>query len=102
MRMTTRIYLAAVFAVGAALVTPVAQAQQAGGPVASASGEVRRIDAVNGKITLKHGAIPGLDLAAMSLVYRIDPALLANIKPGQQVTFTATRQGQEYVITAIQ
>jgi len=82
------------------LLTPVAQAQQA--PTASASGEVRRIDAANGKITLKHGAIPALDLSAMSLVYRIDPALLVNIKPGQQVKFTATRQVQEYVITAIQ
>jgi len=101
-----RVYIAVAMlalVVGTTLVTsltPVARAQQA--PLANASGEVRRVDAANGKITLKHGAIPALDLAAMSLVYRINPALLANIKPGQQVTFTATRQGQEYVITAIQ
>jgi len=91
-----RIHLAAAALMTAATVV---QAQQA--PVASASGEVRRIDADNGKITLKHGAIPALGLSAMSLVYRVDPALLANIKPGQQVTFTATRQGQEYMVTAI-
>jgi len=97
-----RIYLAAtlIAAAGAMLVMPLTSAAQA--PSANASGEVRRIDAASGKITLKHGAIPALGLSAMSLVYRINPALLANVKPGQQVKFTATRQGQEYVITAIE
>jgi len=78
----------------------IAQAQQT--TSASASGEVRRVDAASGKITLKHSAIPALGLSAMSLVYRIDPALLAKVKPGQQVRFTATRQGADYVVTAIE
>ncbi|MGB6105701.1 MAG: copper-binding protein [Pusillimonas sp.] len=68
---------------------------------ASASGEVRRVDAAGGKITIKHGAIADLELPAMTLVYRADPALLADIKPGDKVKFTARRENGQYVVTAI-
>jgi Cu/Ag efflux protein CusF len=34
-------------------------------------------------------------------VYKIDPALLANIKPGDKVKFTAKRDGGDYVVTKI-
>lgn len=71
------------------------------GVTASASGEVRRIDAAGGKITIKHGEIQALELPAMTLVYQIDPALLAKVKPGDTVKFTATRRGSQYVVTAI-
>lgn len=74
----------------------VAQAQEA-----SASGEVRRLDAEAGKITIKHGEISDLELPAMTLVYKIDPALLADIKPGDKVKFTAKRDGGDYVVTNI-
>ncbi|MBV7499089.1 copper-binding protein [Achromobacter sp. ACM05] len=78
------------------LATPVAFAQQA-----DATGEVRRVDAAAGKVTIKHDAITALDLPAMSLVYQADPALLANIKAGDKVRFTATRKDGKYVVTAI-
>lgn len=68
---------------------------------ATASGEVRRVDAAQGKITIKHGRIPDLDLTAMTLVYRIDPALLADIQPGDKVKFTARREAGQYVVVAI-
>lgn len=68
---------------------------------ANASGEVRRVDAAAGKVTIKHGAISDLDLPAMTLVYRIDPVLLKNIKPGDKVKFTARREEGRYVITQI-
>ena len=68
---------------------------------ATASGEVRRINAAEGKITIKHGQIPELDLTAMTLVYRVDPALLKGIAPGDTVTFTARREAGQYVVTAI-
>ncbi len=68
---------------------------------ASASGEVRRMDAAAGKITLKHGAIADLELPAMTLVYRVDVALLGDIKPGDKVKFTARRENGQYVITKI-
>ncbi|MEI2415812.1 copper-binding protein [Orrella sp. JC864] len=68
---------------------------------ASASGEVRRVDAAGGRITIKHGEIKALDLPAMTLVYQADPALLAKVKPGDQIRFTAARQGTSYVVTEI-
>lgn len=74
----------------------VAQAQEA-----SASGEVRRLDTAAGKITIKHGEISELELPAMTLVYKIDPALLADIKPGDKVKFTAKRDGGDYVVIKI-
>lgn len=68
---------------------------------ASASGEVRRVDVEAGKITIKHGAISGLQLPAMSLVYTIAPALLTGIQAGDKVSFTAKRENNQYIITKI-
>src|SRR5690606_7537222 len=76
-------------------------AQAAAQASATASGEVRRVNPGEGTVTIKHGEIKALDLPAMTLVYRADPALLANIRPGDSVRFTATRQGGNYVITQI-
>jgi len=76
-------------------------AQAAAQASATASGEVRRVNPGEGKVTIKHGEIKALDLPAMTLVYRADPALLAGIQPGDSVRFTATRQGGNYVITQI-
>lgn len=73
-----------------------AQAQQA-----SASGEVRRVDATAGKVTIKQGAIADLQLPAMTLVYQIDPALLKDIRPGDKVSFTAKREAGKYIVTQI-
>jgi Cu/Ag efflux protein CusF len=67
----------------------------------NSSGEVRRVDAAAGKITIKAGAIAELQLPAMILVYRISPDLLKDIKPGDKVTFTAKREGGNYVVTKI-
>lgn len=93
----TRHTAAAIFALGAttAVVSPV-MAQQG-----SATGEVRRIDAAAGKITLKHGSIDALELPGMTLVYLVDPALLGDIKPGDKVKFTAERRDGDYVIVKI-
>jgi len=73
-----------------------AQARQA-----SATGQVRRIDAAHGKVTIKHGEIKELNLPAMTLVYQADPALLKGIQAGDEVRFTAVRKDTQYVLTAI-
>lgn len=85
----------AALAVSSAYSVP-AQAQEA-----KASGEVRRVNADAGKITLQHGPIKDLGLEAMTLVYRIDPSLLAGLQPGDKVKFTARRENGEYVVVAI-
>jgi len=82
--------------VGAAACVAPAHAQEA-----QASGEVRRVNPDEGKITIKHGAISDLELPAMSLVYRAEPTLLQGIQPGDKITFTAKREGNRYVVTKI-
>lgn len=93
----TRHTAAAVFALGATAAVVIPAVAQQG----SATGEVRRIDAAAGKITLKHGKIDALELSEMTLVYLIDPALLVDIKPGDKVKFTAERRDGDYVVTKI-
>ncbi len=87
---------AAVIAGLGAVAAITVQAQEA-----RSKGEVRRIDVENGKITLKHGAISALELPAMTLVYLIEPSLLLNIAPGDQVSFVATRKDGQYVVISI-
>lgn len=82
--------------VGAAACVAPAMAQEG-----QSSGEVRRVNANEGKITIKHGAISALELPAMSLVYRADPKLLEGIQPGDKITFSAKREGDHYVVTKI-
>lgn len=90
-------HIAAAVLAGLGLVATISvQAQEA-----RAKGEVRRIDAANGKIALKHGAIGQLELPAMTLVYLIEPALLVGIAPGDMVTFVATRKNDQYVVISI-
>lgn len=93
----TRHTAATLFALGAcaAVVSP-AVAQQGSG-----TGEVRRIDAAAGKITLKHGKIDALELPGMTLVYLIDINLLTGIQPGDMVKFTAERRNGDYVVITI-
>jgi Cu/Ag efflux protein CusF len=61
-----------------------------GGPAvaqsAMADGEVTKIDAAHGKITMRHGPIKNLDMDAMSMVFRVkDPAMLKQVKVGDKV-----------------
>lgn len=58
----------------------------------SVEGEVRKVDTDAKKITLKHGDIPNLEMTGMTMVFRVsDPALLAKVKPGDKVQFTADK-----------
>jgi Cu/Ag efflux protein CusF len=73
-------------------------------PVASASaaltdGEVRKIDAAAGKITIKHGAMPKFDMPPMTMVYRVkDKAMLDRLKPGDKVKFDVDSAGGEITV----
>lgn len=59
---------------------------------APADGEVRKIDAAEGKITLRHGPIRNLDMDSMTMVFRVkDKAMLKGLKPGDKVKFEADR-----------
>jgi len=88
-------------ALAAALATVACYAVPAFAQEGSGSGEIRRIDVEANKITIKHGPIAALDLPAITLVYRIDAALLAGLQPGDKVKFTARRINGQYVVVEI-
>lgn len=63
-------------------------------------GEVRRINEVEGKVTLRHGPLPNLDMPGMTMVFTAkDPAILKGIRVGEKVNFVAeSANGVFYVI----
>ena len=65
--------------------------------------EIRKIDAANGKVTLKHEAIPQFNMAGMTMVFRVeDPALLTAFSVGDQVRFVPAKKNGQYVIESIE
>lgn len=74
-------------------------------PAASAmsEGEVRKVDKDAGKITLKHGQLKNLQMPAMTMVFRVkDPAMLDQVKVGDQVTFVAEKVGGQFTVARIE
>ncbi|WP_028601091.1 copper-binding protein [Ottowia thiooxydans] len=66
-------------------------------------GEVRRIQAEEGKITLKHGEIKNLDMPPMTMVFTArDKKQLTTLKPGDKVQFTVIQEGGKMIVTDIQ
>ncbi|WP_262267444.1 copper-binding protein [Microvirga yunnanensis] len=66
------------------------------------SGTVEKVDTSAGKITIEHGAIPNLNMDAMTMVFRAqDPALLKDVKAGDKVQFTADRVNGQISVTSI-
>jgi Cu/Ag efflux protein CusF len=70
---------------------------------ALADGEIRKVDKDAGKLTIKHGPIPSMDMPPMTMVYRVkEPAMLDAVKPGDKVKFDAQKMGGQYVVTRIE
>jgi Cu/Ag efflux protein CusF len=85
----------------AALAAHATGAQDVTLPAASASasasaeqptseGEIRKVDKEGGKLTIKHGPLDNLGMAAMTMVFRVqDPSLLDRLKAGDKIRFVA-------------
>lgn len=66
------------------------------------AGEVRKVDAANGKLTIKHEAISNLDMPAMTMVFQVrELTLLAGLKPGERIRFRAENPGGTLTVTEI-
>ena len=66
-------------------------------------GTVEKVDVAAGKITIDHGAIPNLNMDAMTMVFRAaDPAVLKTVRKGDKVRFTADRLNGQITVTKIQ
>lgn len=70
---------------------------------ATADGQLQKIDAAAGKVTIKHGPIKELDMPdAMTMVYRVkDPVMLKAVKAGDKVKFQLDHDSGGYVVTHI-
>lgn len=96
---------------GFALAAPVAQRGPSAAPDASSapvalkmtSGEVRKVDNEQGKVTIKHDAIDNLGMPGMTMVFRAaNPALLHALKTGDKILFRAEKIVGGLTVTAIQ
>lgn len=93
--------------IAALAMAPSIQAAPATPAVAQSSvmtdGVVRKIDAANGKITLKHGPITNLDMPGMTMVFRVvSPTLLNGVKAGDTVKFHVENINGALTVTQIQ
>lgn len=67
-----------------------------------ADGVIRKVDKDAGKLTIKHGPIPSMDMPPMTMVYRVkDPAMLDQVKPGDSVRFLMEKIGGQYMVTGM-
>lgn len=81
---------------------PAAKILSADGSVELTSGEIRKVDKDNRKITIRHDEIKNLDMPGMTMVFRVsDPALLDRVKTGDKVRFRAEKAGGAFVVTDI-
>jgi Cu(I)/Ag(I) efflux system protein CusF len=66
---------------------------------AMADGEIRRVDKAQGKLTIRHGPIPNLDMPPMTMVFQAkDRAVLEQLQVGDKVRFRAEKEGSAYVV----
>jgi Cu(I)/Ag(I) efflux system protein CusF len=88
-----------VLAALAVVLSPTAASAQS----ALVDGQIQKIDAAQGRITLRHAPIKKFDMDAMTMVFRIqDPAQLQGLKPGDKVKFDADRVDGRITITRIE
>lgn len=65
-------------------------------------GEIKKIDAATGKITLKHGPIQKLEMPSMTMVFQLkDKALLSGLSVGDLVLFDVEKTGGAMTVTDI-
>lgn len=68
-----------------------------------ADGEIRKVDKDAGKLTIKHGSIPSMDMPPMTMVYRVkDAGMLDKVKPGDKIKFLAENVGGAFTVTQIE
>jgi Cu(I)/Ag(I) efflux system protein CusF len=83
--------------------TPQAVNVAAAPAAALTAGEIKKIDADQGKVTIKHEAIQNLDMPAMTMVFRAtNPEVLKKAQVGDKIQFRAENVAGAFVVTDIQ
>ena len=80
-----------------------AAAPATGAEAVLTAGEVTRVDARNGKLTIRHEEIKNLDMPPMTMVFGLkDSSKVASFKPGDKVLFHAEDNAGALSITRIE
>ena len=65
-------------------------------------GEVRKVDAAQSKITIKHEEITNLDMPPMTMVFFApDATILKDLKPGQKAQFEFAQASGRLIVKAV-
>jgi Cu(I)/Ag(I) efflux system periplasmic protein CusF len=65
-------------------------------------GEVKKVDAENGRITIKHGDLKNLGMPPMTMIFRLtDKSLLQGVKPGDKIQFVAEKLNGKLSVTRV-
>ena len=66
-------------------------------------GEVRKVDKVAGKVTIKHGEIKNLDMPGMTMAFPVkDKTLLDKVSVGDKIKFIVVMDKGNMVVTDLQ
>ncbi|MBN3817001.1 copper-binding protein [Paraburkholderia sp. Se-20369] len=66
-------------------------------------GEIRKVDAAAGKLTIKHGPLENLGMDAMTMVFKVkNPAMLSQVKVGDSIDFVAEEVNGALTVTKLQ
>ena len=61
---------------------------------------IREIDRANSRIKIDHGPIPSIGMPGMTMTFKVKkPALLDQVKPGDQVNFEIEKSGLGWIVT---
>jgi Cu/Ag efflux protein CusF len=78
-------------------------AKQAGENAAMSHGDIRKVDAAAGKLTIKAGPIENLGMEAMTMVFKVkDPAMISQVKVGDKIDFLAEEVNGVATVTRLQ
>ena len=68
----------------------------------SADGEVTKIDKAQSRLTLRHTGVKGLDMPAMTMIFRVgDAKMLDAVAVGDKVKFDAQKADGFYTVTRL-
>jgi Cu/Ag efflux protein CusF len=78
-------------------------AASAADPDTLSEGGVQKVDKDAGKLTIKHGPLNNLGMPAMTMAFKVqDPAMLDQVKVGEQVRFRVERANGSFTITKLE
>ena len=67
------------------------------------TGEVTKVDAEQGKLSIKHAAIPNLGMEPMTMVFKAgDPMMVKDLKAGDKINFTADKVNGQLTATKVE